>query len=174
MRTLILAALLLPCIAFSQKSETYLSITDNNIPVKGTATKGGYEGFIAITSLQAEGISTKPTMRGTDQVTFSMPVSTASADLKRALFRGVALPRCEFTILSANNQDQILCKIKLEDIYVNSCSDEVGANGVLYTSVVLSASRIGWAYFGPGNAGPNTIIRKFGWDTMKNGEWPVY
>jgi type VI protein secretion system component Hcp len=61
--------------------------------------------------------------------------------------------------------------IKMENIRVSSCSESMGCNGVITTSAVLAATRIGWTYYQTDASGRQTITRKYGFDNDTGREW---
>lgn len=169
---LFLTVLLLPVLAFSQKTETFLSILDaSNVPIKGTATKERYENTIIINSLQADAQTTQRGGKVNNQISFTMPICGASAEFKRALSTGRTLPKGDFSVVTSALSVMVNSMIRVEEVTILSCTDAVGCNGAMSTTVVLVANRIGWTYYTPNKAGVNTISKKFGWDAQMNREW---
>lgn len=167
MRTLILALLFFPVAALAQKTEAYLKLTNaTGQQIKGEAMTKGFE-----RSITAQSFST--TGKNNAQLTFSMAISGAAAELKAALGSGTILPNGSLSVAQAGNSGVIntLYSIKMENIKVNSCSESMGCNGVLTTTTVITATRIGWTYYQADALGRMTVSRKYGYDTETGKEW---
>lgn len=61
--------------------------------------------------------------------------------------------------------------IKMENIYVNNCSESMGCNGVMTSTAVITATRIGWTYYQTDNTGRSVVSRKYGFDNESGKEW---
>lgn len=167
MRTIILALLLLPFVAAAQKTDVYLKLTDAaGQQIKGDATAKGYERSIGIFSFSSGG-------KNNSQLSFNMSVNGASADLKRAMGSGTVLPNGTLTVTqpSGMGAPAISYTIKMENIKVSSCSETMGCNGVMNTTTVLIATRIGWTYYQQDASGRSTVSRKYGYDNETGKEW---
>src|SRR5690349_20651511 len=96
MRTIILTLLLLPFMAAAQRTDVYLKLTDAaGQLIKGDATMKGYEKNIGILSFTSSG-------KNNTQLTFSMTITGASADLKRAMSNSSLLQNGVLTITQPN------------------------------------------------------------------------
>lgn len=169
MRTIILLALLLPMVLTAQKTDVYLKLIDAaGQQIKGDATAKGYERSIGVLSF-ASGA------KNNTQFSFTMSISDASADLKRALGNNSFLQSGVLTVTQPNpasGMPMIAYTIKMENIKVNSCAEAMGCNGIITTTTVLTATRIGWTYFKPDSkTGAQTVTRKYGFDSSTGGEW---
>ena len=166
MRTLILIILLLPIAALSQ-SDVYLKLTDaSGQPVKGDVTTKGYEKSIRVLSFNNGG-------KNNTQLTFSMSITGASADLKKAMSTGTLLPAGMLTVTQPGpGVPLIQYTIKMENIRVSNCAESRGCNGVMTTSAIITATRIGWTYYqSDPNKGTLTVSRKYGFDMDSGKEW---
>lgn len=167
MRTLILALLLLPLISAAQKTNTYIKMTDaSGQQIKGDASAKGFERSIGVLSFAAAG-------KNNSQLSFSMNITGAAADLKRAMSSGSLLPNGILTVTLPNFSGAPLTSytIKMENIYVNSCSESMGCNGVMTSTAVITATRIGWTYYQTDNTGRSVVSRKYGFDNETGKEW---
>jgi type VI protein secretion system component Hcp len=163
---IILTVLLFPLFALCQTNQTYLKITDaNGQMIKGSAVTKGFENAIQVTSMSAGG-------KNNTQISITMPVTGASADFKSALMNGKILPKGDLiTGTSGMGALTLVNTIRLESVTVLSCTDAIGCNGLMNTTVVLNAVRIGWTYYAQDRTGVNTVSKKFGWDAAANREW---
>jgi type VI protein secretion system component Hcp len=166
MRTIILALLLLPFVAAAQKTDVYLKLTDaTGLPIKGDAVAKGFERSIGILSFSNSG-------KNNSQLAFNMSVSGTSADLKRAMGSGSVLPNGILTVTQPGPGAPIISyTIKMENIKISSCSESMGCNGVMNTTTVLTATRIGWTYYQIDATGRSTVSRKYGFDNETGREW---
>jgi len=166
MRAIIFILLSIPVITIAQKQEVYIKFTDaNSIQIKGEAVLKGIERWIGTTSINSGG-------KNNSQLSFTMVVSGASADLKKAMATGELLARGEVhVVVSGTNAPSVAYTIKMEQILVLSCSETMGCNNMMNTTVSLQATRIGWTYYQSGRGGTQTVLRKFGWDAETKSEW---
>ncbi len=168
MKTILFLLLLSPIISFSQKTDVYVRLTDpKGVQIKGESTIKGFERWIGATTIIASG-------KNNTELTFTMPVSGASADLKKALANGDVLLNGQVTVVSPNpttGYPATSYTIKMENIAVTICSEAMGCNNVMTTSVTLQAARIGWTYYQTDKAGAQVVSRKFGWDADAQAEW---
>lgn len=167
MRTLILVLLFLPVTALAQKQETYLKLTDaSGQQIKGDATAKGFERSIYVLSFAAAG-------KNNSQLSFTMNITGASADLKRAMNNGSLLTSGVLTVIQTRvgGAPIISYTIKMENIKVNSCSESMGCNGAMTSSAVITATRIGWTYYETDKTGKSNITRKYGFDNGSGKEW---
>lgn len=168
MRTFIFTLLLLPLFSLAQKTDIFIKLTDaRGQQIKGEATIKGFEKWIGATTIASGG-------KNNTQLSFTMAVSGASADLKKAMANGELLLSGQVTVLAPNpsgGSPIISYTIKMESIAVTSCIEAMGCNNVMTTTVVLQATRIGWTYYDQSRTGTQTVSRKFGWDAENNKEW---
>jgi type VI protein secretion system component Hcp len=168
MKTIILILLLTPIIGFSQKTDVFIKLTDaKGVQIKGVATLKGFERWIGATSISSGG-------KNNTELSFTMAVTGASADLKRALANGALLLSGQITVLSPNSTTgapTVSYTIKMENIAVAYCNEAMGCNNVMNTTVNLRATRIGWTYYQSDRTGAQVISKKFGWDTDTQSEW---
>jgi type VI protein secretion system component Hcp len=168
MKTLIFLLLLTPFISLSQKTDVYVKLTDaKGQQIKGDAVVKGFERWIGATTISSGG-------KNNTVLSFTMPISGASADLKRALATEELLLTGQATVLSPNQTGGgpiISYTIKMENIIVSSCSDAMGCDNVMNTTVILQATRIGWTYYQSDRSGAQVISKKFGWDAETKSEW---
>ncbi len=167
MRTIILALLFLPFVAAAQKTDVYLKLTDAaGQQIKGDATAKGFERNIGVFSFSSGG-------KNNSQLSFNMSVNGAAADLRRAMGSASVLPNGTLTVTqpSGMGAPSISYTIKMENIKVASCTDLMGCNGVMNTTVVITATRIGWTYYQIDAAGRSSVSRKYGYDNDTGREW---
>jgi type VI protein secretion system component Hcp len=167
MKTIILLLLLTPFISLSQKTDVLIKLSDpKGLQIKGESTLKGFERWIGATTINSGG-------KNNTVVSFTMPVSGASADLKRAMANGELLLNGQVTVLSASQTGGtvILYTIKMENIAVTSCDEAMGCNSAMSTTVTLQATRIGWTYYQLDRTGVQSISKKFGWNTDTQSEW---
>lgn len=167
MRTIILVLFFFPIAALAQRQETYIKLTDAaGQPIKGDAVAVGFERSIYALSFTNGG-------KNNSQLTFSMSVNGASADLKKAMANGSLLQNGVLTVakIISDGKPAISYTIKMEGIKVNSCSESMGCNNVITTNTVLTATRIGWTYYQTSPSGVQTVSRKYGFDTATGSEW---
>lgn len=168
MKTILFLLLLTPIFSFSQNTNVYVKLTDpKGIQIKGESTLKGFERWIAATTINSGG-------KNNTVVTFTMPVTGASADLKRAMANGELLLNGQITVLSASQTKgtpAISYILKMENIAVTSCAEAMGCNSAMNTTVTLQATRIGWTYYQTDGTGAQVISKKFGWDADAQAEW---
>jgi type VI protein secretion system component Hcp len=171
MRKIILVLLLFPLFTFSQNVSVFIKLTDaSGQQIKGESVTRGFEKYIQATSTSAAG-------KNNTQFNFTMTVSGASADLKKAMANNQLLPTAEVvaTIPNGGGAPSTSYTIKMEQVRVLSCSETMGCNGAMNTTVSLQATRIGWTYYTPNpKGGPSSVSRKFGWDSATNAEWTTF
>src|SRR4029077_5940194 len=96
MRTIIFILLLSPFHSFSQNSDVFIKLTDaRNQQIKGESVTKGYERWIQATSINSGG-------KNNSQLSFTMQVSGASADLKKSLASGDLLSKAEVCVVAPN------------------------------------------------------------------------
>ena len=168
MRTIIFILLLSPLLIFSQKTNVFIKLTDaRSQQITGDAAMKGFEKAIEVTSF-----SSTPG-KDNNQISFTMPVGVAGADLRRALASGELLNSGLLTVLLPNGTGAPLPQytIKMESISVLYCAEVMGCNAAMNTTVTLKATRIGWTYYNQNRSGVNTISKKYGWDASTGTEW---
>lgn len=168
MRTIIWALLLIPVLASAQKQEVYIKLTDaGGKQISGDATMKGFEKWLQTLTINSGG-------KNNTQLNFSMNITGASADLKKALAGKESLLTGQVSVMQTGgsaDRPSTLYTIKMEQITVLSCSETMGCNNIMTTSVTLQATRIGWTYYQTSPSGSQTISRKFGWDAKTNSAW---
>lgn len=166
MRTTILMLLLLPLSVFAQKTDVYLKLNNpGGQQIKGDAVVKGYERSIGVLSFSSSG-------KNNTQLSFSMNITGASADLKSAINSGSVLPNGILTVTQpGGGAPNIVYTIKMENIRVNSCAESMGCNGVMTTATTVTATRIGWTYYQTDATGRSSISRKYGYDSETGKEW---
>ena len=105
-----------------------------------------------------------------------MNISTTSADLKRALASGELLLNGQVTVttLASSFRPVTAYTIKMEMLSVLACSETMGCNNQMATTVTLKATRIGWTYYQTDKTGAAAVSRKFGWDEDTKSEWTIF
>jgi len=106
-----------------------------------------------------------------------MTISGASADFRRAMANGEFLSNGQVSMMGASSMyggTATLYTVKLEQISVLSCTDAMGCNNVMNTTVTLQATRVGWTYYSTGKTGAQTVTKKFGWNADTNSEWTSF
>lgn len=168
MRTIILLLLLFPIATFAQRQDVYINLTDaSGQQIKGDATVKGFERSINV-------LSFSPSGKNNSQLNFTMNISGASADLKRAMGSGAVLLNGTMTVTQLSpsmGRPVILYTIKMENIIVSGCSESMGCNNVMTSSTAIVATRIGWTYYQTDAAGKQTVSRKYGYDGDTGKEW---
>jgi type VI protein secretion system component Hcp len=171
MHKIILILLLSPLFAHSQNTSVFIKMTDaTGQQVKGESVTRGFERYIQALSTAAAG-------KNNTQFNFTMTVSGASADLKKAMTTGQLLPATEVIAVVSNGGGApvVSYSIKMEQVKVLSCSEGMGCNSAMNTIVALQATRIGWTYYTQNpKGGASTVSKKFGWDTSINAEWTSF
>ncbi len=169
MRTLIFILLLFPIATFSQKQDVFIKLIDaRGQQIKGDAFLKGFERWLQVATISSSG-------KNNSQLNFTMNISGASADLKRALANGELLLNGQVTVITLASDGSFrpvtAYTIKMENIVVLACSETMGCNNQLTTTVTLKATRIGWTYYQTDKTGAAAVSRKYGWDEGINAEW---
>ena len=171
MRIFILILILFPLLSVAQKNDVFIQLTTaSGKQIKGESVLKGFENWMQATSLNASG-------KNNTQLNFTMTVSGASADLKRALANNELLMSGQVSVLAPNpagGRPLTSYTIKMESIAVLSCFEAMGCNNAMNTTVTLQVTRIGWTYYNSSTTGAQTISRKFGWDADRNVEWTSF
>jgi type VI protein secretion system component Hcp len=167
MRIIILILLLSPLLSVAQKTDVYLKLIDaSGFQIKGESATKGFERWINVTTITSGG-------KNNTQLNFTMLVSGASADLKKAMANGTTLLNGQVTVTVPNQFGGAPLTsyiIKMENILVTTCYEAMGCNNMTNTTVMLQATRIGWTYYTT-SGGVQTVSRKFGWDASTGKEW---
>lgn len=152
--------------SFSQTNNVYLKLT--NVAgqfIRGDAVQRGFERQIAVQTFSTGG-------KNNTQLSFTMNITGASAELKQAINNGSLLPNGELTVTQYGTVGIItVYTVKMENIRVSSCSESMGCGGVLTTSAVMNASRIGWTYYQTDRSGNQVVTKKYGYDSDTGREW---
>ncbi len=168
MRTIIFILLLSPLMVFAQKADVFIKLTDaRGQQITGSASVKGFEKSIEVTSFNST------PGKDNNQISFSMPVGAAGADLRRALSSGELLNNGLLTVLSpgGSGAPAVQYTIKMESISVLSCTEAMGCNNMMNTTVTLKATRNGWTYYSQNRSGVSTVSKKYGWDVSTGAEW---
>jgi len=167
MRKFIFILLFAPIFCFAQKQTIFLKLTDaGGKQINGDGTLRGFERQLGIITLSSAG-------KNNTQQLFTMPVTGASADLKRVMASGELLSGL-LTVTQSDpsmGKPMIVYTIKMEDIRVNACSESIGCNNAMSTAAAITATRIGWTYYQTAPNGVQTVSRKFGFDAGSGKEW---
>jgi hypothetical protein len=59
----------------------------------------------------------------------------------------------------------------MEKIRVQGCSEAMGCNSAMTTTVTLQATRIGWTYYQTDRTGALVVSNKYGYDAETGGQW---
>lgn len=163
---ILIAMFAAPFIMAGQTSSVYIKLTDaGGKQIKGTSTMRGFENCIIAQTLATAG-------KNNSQVNFTMEVSGASGELKRLLGTGEYLTNGMLTVISISGGRAITqYKINMEKMRVTACSESMGCNNVMTTTVVLQAMRIGWTYYQQDRTGNSTVSSKFGYDLESGKSW---
>ncbi len=168
MRILIFLFSLLPFLVFAQSRDAFVKLTDaNGLVIKGDALERFYEGTITAFTINSSG-------KNNTQVNFTMNISGASATLKKSMTSGLFLQNGLVSVLevrTGNYGVRPAYTITMEKIKVISCSESMGCNGVMTTSVTLQAARIGWTYYQRTKDGTWVMSSKYGYDAETGVEW---
>ena len=168
MRIIIFILLISPFFSIGQKNDVFIRLTDaRGQQIKGESVLKGFENWLGATSLNAAG-------KNNTQLSFSMTVNGASADLKKALANGELLLNGQVSVLMPNQSGGrpiLSYSIKMEKVTVLTCYEAMGCNN---PTVTLQATRIGWTYYNQTSTGAQAVSRKFGWDAESNKEWTSF
>lgn len=167
MKKLFILLMLAPCITIAQKQEVYIKLTDaKGSPINGDVVTKGFEKQMYAQSLATTG-------KTNSQVSFTMDITGASADLKKAMINGEFLLSGLVTVIQpgSNGLPITVYTIKMEKIKVQSCNESMGCNNALTTSVIIQPVRIGWTYYQTGRTGTPIASNKYGFDSETGGAW---
>ncbi|MBN8687976.1 MAG: type VI secretion system tube protein Hcp [Chitinophagales bacterium] len=165
MKTLLIALFMIPLFGQAQTQDVFIKLTDaNGKQINGTSLTRGYEKWITGLTISSSG-------KNNSQLNFTMQISGAAADLKRAMAQGEFLSNGFVSVTQPGEMQVRLYTITMEKIRVIACSESMGCNNTMTTTVVLSAARIGWTYFQTGKTGTSTISNKYGFDMESGKPW---
>lgn len=165
MKTVLIALLMIPLFGQSQVQDVFIKLTDaNGKQINGTSLTRGYEKWITGLTISSSG-------KNNSQLNFTMQISGAAADLKRAMAQGEFLLNGIVSVTQPADIPIRLYTINMEKIRVIACSESMGCNNTMTTTVVLSAARIGWTYFQVGKTGVSTVSNKYGFDMETGKAW---
>ena len=167
MKLIIMFMLALPVIIHSQ-TKTFIKLTDSkNQLIKGESVTKGFEGWILAASTSSTG-------KNNTQFSFTMNISGASADLKRGMASGELLMTGQVNVMNTSfstSAPKPVYIIKMEKIKVLACTETMGCNNAMTTSVILQATRIGWIYYQTDKTGTLAVSNKYGYDVETGAEW---
>lgn len=165
MKTLLIALFMIPLFTKAQAQDVFIKLTDvNGKQINGTSVTRGYEKWITGLTISSSG-------KNNSQLNFTMQISGAAADLKKAMAQGELLPNGFVSVTQPGEMQTRLYTITMERIRVIACSESMGCNNTMTTTVVLSATRIGWTYFQVGKTGTSTVSNKYGFDMETGKAW---
>lgn len=150
-------------LVFAQRTEVYLKLVNSSgLMLKGDATTKGFERQIRVLTNSSGG-------KNNSEITFTMNLCGASADLQKAFANGEFLKNGEMKTMVVNNMSGtfgISTIIKMENVKVKNYSE----SGNIAT-VVLQSTKIGWMYYQQSNKGTWVLANKYSYDANTGGEW---
>lgn len=162
---ILLSLILLPLFAAAQVQDTYIRLTNPaGQLIRGESVARFYENQIPALTLQSGG-------KNNTQVSFTFRISGAAAELKALLNSGELMPAGEINTITAGMRTQKTYTIKMEGIRVTACSETIGCNQEMVTTVTLQATRIGWIYYQADKNGTLNVTSKYGYDASTRGPW---
>lgn len=168
MKTVLFIFLFFPLIIFSQNEQVFIKIKDaSGNAIKGTSVTRGFEYAIEAYTISSSG-------KNNTDLSFNMPVSGASGLLKSALNNRELLLNADVSVMKIGAYGNLITSytIRLENIRVITCADNLGCQGNTVTTVTVRAGRIGWAYYSMDKSGTKiSISNKTGWDAEKGQPW---
>lgn len=167
MKSLLALLVFLPTVVFGQRNLAFVKLTSaTGLPIRGTSVAARFPRQIEAASVQSNAAANDT------RISFTMPVGSASGELRAALNAKQVLPNGE-VLMTARKPDQMesIYKINMENIRVETCDDIQGADGQLVTRVVLRAVRIGWTYYSYNRSGVMSVSSKTGWDSERSSVW---
>ncbi|MFZ4769870.1 MAG: hypothetical protein ACOYLO_06780 [Ferruginibacter sp.] len=170
MRTIIFTLLFSIIIAVSQGQKVYVNLSDaSGKQIRGDASMKGFDRWM-------EALTTSSSAKNNTQFYYTMNISGAAADLKRTMQNGEFLLSGQVTVLqpATTSAPRPAYIIKMEKIRVLGCSEAMGCNGVMTTTVNLQATRIGWIYYQTDRVGTQVISNKYGFDAETGGQWTSF
>lgn len=162
MRTIIFLLFFSPFISVAQRTETYLKLVNaSGLQLKGDAVTKGFEKWLFITSSSQGG-------KNNTQLTFTMNISGASADLRKAVSTGEFLNTGDLTTIQVDAEGRrvTISQVKMEKVKIISYAE----SGTQAT-VTIQSTRIGWIYYQQSNKGTWVVSNKYSYDAETGGEW---
>jgi len=130
MKKIIFPLQLIPIMGVSQKKDVFIKHTDaRGQQLKGEATLKGFERWIGANTISAGG-------KNNTELSITMTVSGASANLKRVRANGELLLNGHVTVLSPTPTKvapALSYTFKMENIAVTFCNEAMGCNNVMNT-----------------------------------------
>lgn len=166
MKKTFLLLFVLPLLATAQKGKDIFGkfINADGSTIKGTSVVVRYERQLELYNLVSNSTSNNTVIR------FSIPVSAASGSFRNLVNSKLRLRSGEIIVTAISTDMRITeYKISLENIAVESCSDNNG-----FTEIQLNATRIGWTYYTTNRTGINTVSSKTGWDAEAGKPWTTF
>ncbi|MBI5371645.1 MAG: type VI secretion system tube protein Hcp [Sphingobacteriales bacterium] len=166
MRKIILLVLLLPVLISATAQDMFIKLTDPaGKQISGDVVVRAYEKWMRATSLTPGG-------KNNTQLSFTMDITGASAELKKAMVSGSFLLNGQVAVVKPGPGKPIIqYTISLEKMKVTTCSESMGCNGAMNTVVSITATRIGWTYYQQDRTGAQVISNKYGYDAETGGQW---
>lgn len=150
-------------LVFAQRKDVYLKLVNSSgLMLKCDATTKGFERQIYVLSNSSGG-------KNNSEITFTMNLCGASADLQKAFTNGDFLKNGEMKTMVMNNTSGtfgISAVIKMENIKVKNYSESGNV-----ATVVLQSTRIGWMYYQQSNKGTWVLANKYSYDADTGGNW---
>lgn len=169
MRQLLFIVIMIPIFAVAQKPAVLIRLSDaGGKQINGDAMIKGFERQLQANTMASGG-------KNNTQFSFTMNITGAAADLKKAMTNGDILMNGMVSVLQPPNSDGALkpaYTIKMEKIKVLACAETMGCNGITNTTVTLLAARIGWTYYQYGlHGGAQAVSNKYGYDAETGAAW---
>ena len=131
MRKIIFIAVLLPFFATAQKQDAFVKLIDvNGKQINGDAMVKGFEKTMQASSTSSGG-------KNNIQFSFTMNITGAAADLKKAMANGELLMTGQVTLLQlvgGGGAPRPTYIIKMKKIKVISCTESMGCNNTITTN----------------------------------------
>lgn len=158
--------------AIAQTSKVYIKLSDQaGTQIKGECVAKGFERWIEALTINSAG-------KNNTELSFTMNITGSSAALKKAmgnnelLLNGLVSVQ---TVNGATGMPATAYTITMENITVVACTESMGCNNVMSTSVMLRSTRIGWTYYQASRSGGmSTVSNKYGWDSEANAAWIAF
>jgi hypothetical protein len=165
MRLLIILILFLPL--FGQTQSVYVQLKDaSGKTLTGTSVARFYERWMPALTINA-GSANNNTV-----VSFTTTISGGAADLKRIMQNKEFLSTGFIVAKHSGELQMRYYTINMEKIRVTSCTETMGCDGNMVSSVTLQATRIGWTYYQPDKSNTtSTISGKYGYDAETKSAW---
>jgi type VI protein secretion system component Hcp len=156
----------------AQTSKVYIKLTDQaGTQIKGECVAKGFERWIEALTINSSG-------KNNTELSFTMNIAGSSAAFKKALGNNEVLLNGLVTVQTVNSATAMpttAYTITMERISVVACTESMGCNNVMTTSVMLRSVRIGWTYYQASRSGGmSTVSNKYGWDAEANAAWSAF